>query len=339
MTDVWTRLKNETKPILLYGTGNGADKILDKLNSLEISVSGVFASDGFVRNRSFRGFEVISFEKAQEMFKDFVVLMAFGSNRSEVFENVLKISKTQEIIMADVPVYDTGAFDLAYAKKHSSELEAVYNLLADDQSKAVFRETLLFKLDGDISRLFACQTDEDEAFSLLNIPPCATYLDLGGYNGDTALAFAARFPDYENIVAVEPDKKNFNKLLRNTESLKITPINAAISNKCGTALFKSGFGRGSNLGDGEEISVIAVDSLKMQFDFIKFDVEGQELLAIEGAQNTILEQKPRMLVSCYHKNDDYFAIPLKILSYNPDYKVYMRHYPYIPAWDTNFYFI
>lgn len=339
MTDVWTRLKNETKPILLYGTGNGADKILDKLNALEISVSGVFASDGFVRNRTFRGFEVISFKKAEEIFKSFLVLMAFGSNRNEVFENVLKISKTQEIIMADVPVYDTGAFDLSYAKEHKAELEAVYNILADEQSKKAFKETLLFKLDGDISRLFACETNEDEAFSLFKLPQNPTYLDLGGYNGDTALSFAKRFPEYESIVAVEPDKKNFSKLIRNTENLKITPINAAISDKCGRALFKSGFGRGSNLGAGDEISVITVDSLEKQFDFIKFDVEGQELKAIEGAKKTIKEQKPKMLISCYHKNDDYFSIPLKVLSINPDYKVYMRHYPYIPAWDTNFYFV
>ena len=33
MTDIWNRLQNEEKPVLLYGTGNGADKILDELEN------------------------------------------------------------------------------------------------------------------------------------------------------------------------------------------------------------------------------------------------------------------------------------------------------------------
>ena len=46
-----------------------------------------------------------------------------------------------------------------------------------------------------------------------------------------------------------------------------------------------------------------------------------------------------MLISAYHKRDDYFAIPLKVYEINPEYKIYMRHYPYVPAWDTSFYFV
>lgn len=340
MTDVWTRLKTEKKPILLYGTGNGADKILDKLNSLKIEVSGVFASDGFVRNRSFRGFEVISFDKAEEIFGEFIVLLAFGSNRPEVISNIKRIMQRQELLMADVPVYDSGAFDLSYARAHKEELKSVYNLLCDEQSKKVFEETVKFKLDGDINRLFSCETQEDEAFeNILKLQSGYSFLDLGAYNGDTALSFAERVSDYKSITAVEPDKKSFNKLIRNTKDLKIETINAAIGDRVSNAQFSQSASRGSRLGEGEEIEQITVDSLKKEFDYIKFDVEGNELAAIEGAKNTIAEQKPKMLISCYHKNDDYFSIPLKVLSINPEYKVYMRHYPYIPAWDTNFYFV
>ena len=53
MTDIWTKLKTEKKPILLYGTGNGADKILDECEKTGIKISGVFASSGFVRERYF----------------------------------------------------------------------------------------------------------------------------------------------------------------------------------------------------------------------------------------------------------------------------------------------
>ena len=58
-----------------------------------------------------------------------------------------------------------------------------------------------------------------------------------------------------------------------------------------------------------------------------------------GGENTIKRDKPKMLISAYHKSDDYFVIPLKIHEFNPEYKIYMRHYPYVPAWDTSFYFV
>ena len=50
---LWEKLKTEDRPIFLYGTGNGADKILDVCQLYDIKVTGVFASSGFVRNRTF----------------------------------------------------------------------------------------------------------------------------------------------------------------------------------------------------------------------------------------------------------------------------------------------
>ena len=69
------------------------------------------------------------------------------------------------------------------------------------------------------------------------------------------------------------------------------------------------------------------------------DVEGEEINAILGARETILKNKPKMLISAYHRTDDFLTIPKAVLEINPYYKMYLRHFPYIPAWDTNFYFI
>lgn len=46
--DLWIRLKSESRPVLLYGIGNGADKIFDTCSNYGIEILGVFASDGFV---------------------------------------------------------------------------------------------------------------------------------------------------------------------------------------------------------------------------------------------------------------------------------------------------
>ena len=73
--------------------------------------------------------------------------------------------------------------------------------------------------------------------------------------------------------------------------------------------------------------------------FIKFDVEGSESEAIEGAAETILRSRPVMKIACYHRSEDVFAIVKKVLEIRPDYRVYMRHTRCIPGWDTDYYFV
>ena len=341
MRDVWQKLSECDRPVFIYGTGNGADKLIDKLNELNIKISGVFASDGFVRERSFRGFKVVSLAYVIENFEDPIALLSFGTSRSETIEYIKEVSKEITLLMPEVPVCGTEVFDLEFAKKNKAELEKVYNLLCDEESKKTFYNLVMFKLTGELNYLFNCESDEKYEFSeLLKLKSTDNYLDLGAYNGDTVLSFRERVKGGK-IVAVEPDKKTFKKLVLNTQNHNVTAINAAVSNQCGEVLFKSGSGRGSSVGTGESINSVTVDYLSQEenFDYIKFDIEGAELSAILGAKNTITEKKPKMLISCYHKSSDYFEIPLKVLEFNKEYKIYMRHFPSIPAWDTCFYFV
>ena len=53
---VWEKLKETTEPIIMYGTGNGADKVVDIFEKLDIKFSGVTASSGFVRERFLEAF-------------------------------------------------------------------------------------------------------------------------------------------------------------------------------------------------------------------------------------------------------------------------------------------
>lgn len=60
--------------------------------------------------------------------------------------------------------------------------------------------------------------------------------------------------------------------------------------------------------------------------FIKMDIEGAELAALRGAEKIIREQRPRLAICVYHKPEDIWEIPSLILSCNPDYRLYLRHY-------------
>ena len=341
--DLWEYLKNAEKPIVLYGMGNGADKIINVLEKKGIPFNGIFASDGFVKPKVFHGFPIESYSALKERFGEMIVLLCFGTHLPEVMENIKKIASEQELYAPDVPVVGEGLFDSELCLHKKAELEQTYSLLADDKSKQTFENVIKYRLSGDISYLFDCEADVDEPYnSFLKLESGESFLDLGAYNGDTAIEFSKKCPDYSKIIAVEPDFKTFKKLENNTSELKnIVCKNLCVSDFSGKGRFLMKGGRNSVVGEGIETDFSTVDDLvgDQKITFVKMDVEGEELKAVKGAKNTILKYKPKMLISAYHRTEDFWELPRAVLETQPDYKVYMRHFPSLPAWDTVFYFL
>lgn len=354
--DLWEYLANERRPVALYGTGDGADKIIAVLERYGLSdlIAAVFASDGFVRDRSFHGFKVISYSDCCRALenKDFIVLVCFGSSRPEVLEQVEKIASEHELYVPDVPVYGTNLFSRAFCESNTGAINEVYSVLADDESRVCYENYINYKLSGDMSYLKKCESDPDDEFGLLKDISRGCYVDLGAYYGDTLVRYLNRFPCLEKAVAVEPERHSFAKLTACAEGLAddfdIRCINALAGSKTGKELVSGSRGRGTRalpnsnvaLTGMREIDVITVDSLDLgKVSFIKFDVEGSELEAVEGAAETIRDSRPLMKIACYHRSEDVFAIVKKVLEIRADYKVYVRHTRCIPGWDTDFYFV
>ena len=73
-------------------------------------------------------------------------------------------------------------------------------------------------------------------------------------------------------------------------------------------------------------------------DFIKMDIEGAEVPALNGAINTIKKYKPKLAICAYHKRDDLITITNLILKINPKYKLYFDYYTDI-GWEAVLYAI
>ena len=219
--ELWQILKASDKPIVLYGMGNGADKIIAVLEAYGIKFQGVFASDGFVRNKFFHGHRVSSYADLKEKFGNMIVLLCFGSERTEVIENIKRIASEQELYAPEVPVIGEGLFCEEYVLENRARFERIYECLADDISRRTFENTIKFKLSGKIKYLFDCEVSTDEPYqSFLKLSDTECFFDLGAYNGDTVADFIKRVSDYKSIIAVEPDIKSYKKLSLNTENLR-----------------------------------------------------------------------------------------------------------------------
>ncbi len=329
--------------------GDGADKILDVCAEKSIPIRGVFASDGFASGKPFRSFNVVTYNEICSRFDDFAVLVSFASQRSEVLENIYRIASERELYCPDVPVFGDGLFDSMFVKTHINEFERVYNMLSDDLSREAYINVILGKLTGKIEYLKKCETSVNEAYSSIIKPDKSFhYVDIGAYNGDTIREFLSfSGGSTKKITAFEPDAKNFAKLLRyaNEAGINTTAFHhAACWNKEETLRFYSRSGRNSaKTSNHENSKVTQVNALRAdtcineKVDFINIDAEGSDAFVLEGLSETIEKYKPTLSCAIYHRNEDVYKLPLLLSQMYGECEMYIRHFPYLPAWDTNVY--
>ena len=171
------------------------------------------------------------------------------------------------------------------------------------------------------------------------------FVDGGAYDGFTSKMFARWASGrYDHIYAFEPDEKNQGTLKNNIahwgEIGRIDLEPYGLWNNTTALHFEANGGQGSRIeksGEGK-INVVALDQQEYadKITFIKMDIEGAEYKALQGAEQIIRNNHPKLAISIYHKPEDIFLIPDFILSCCSDYKLYLRHYTF-SQYDTVLY--
>ena len=171
-------------------------------------------------------------------------------------------------------------------------------------------------------------------------------IDAGAYNGDTVREAKAYFPKLKKVYAIEPDRRNFKKLLKYSEAetdIEVVTINSAAWCENSVGSFLDSGNRNSTISatasfeyKETEVSLVKIDSLSSnKIDYIKYDVEGAEHEALLGSEQTILSDKPTMLVSLYHRSRDIFFLVNELAKKYPFYKMYLRRLKCLPAWEID----
>ena len=355
--DLWEHLAATDKTVVMYGMGNGADKILSVCSQKGITVSDFFASDGFVRGHCFHGKVVLSWKEIKEKYgaENVVVLLSFGTSRPEVLENIYRIADEAELYAPDVPVFGEGLFDRAFFERHREAIETVYGLLADEESRRIYENVIRYKLTGDVRFLRDAESDRETMMRTMAEPQkLRMAADLGAYNGDTVRELLSLSEgSLERVYAMEPDARNFRKLKAYAEGetrAEVVPIHAGAWSETANLYFDASGNRNASFGVNRsevlaerpakmtEITACALDEVLdgERVDYIKYDVEGAEREALIGSRSTVMTYSPTLLVSLYHRNEDVFALPLLIREMFPQYeRFYVRRLCGIPAWDLN----
>ena len=169
-------------------------------------------------------------------------------------------------------------------------------------------------------------------------------IDAGAWIGDSSIVLS--YFTNKNVHAFEPISKNYNQLLYTIKLNKIDniiPIKKALGDKNYNINVESDFSSLSNIDNiaetehSEEIEVITLDDYvyknKLNIGLIKTDLEGFEQKFLVGAMNTIIEQRPTLMISIYHSYYDFFEIKsmLEKLKLGYKFKIYKFRTSYILA--------
>lgn len=339
-------LKTEKLPIYLYGMGNGAEKIYAYLTQHGIGIKGVVASDGFVRGQNFLGYTVTAISVAEEKHGRLCLVTCFGLE-GEKCRFLYDLARKHTIISPNLPVFGDGACDKEYIAENADYFRRVYDILEDDISREIFISLLKYNVTGNIEYLL---NNNGLVAPKEFYGHSQRHIDIGAYDGDTAMEFAQNSDKYSDIVAFEPDEITFKKLQRSTAGIRdIIPENMAVGEKCGEIGFDSGNGRASHCGTGgKKVKCTSVDAYcgfthinakGTPVGSIKIDAEGMDKAVIYGAVNTIYACKCNIALALYHRAEDYIELPLLLKKHNHKYKFYLRKKEYIPSWDVFLYAI
>jgi FkbM family methyltransferase len=213
---------------------------------------------------------------------------------------------------------------------------------SDEESKQVIRDAYdFFKTYSDRTAVYKPR----EAYSLPeNIYfdetvyrrlPDERFLDCGAFDGDTLTGFYLHYCDVykTEAMAVEASPQNYSKLLTWLGQPIFTPnlINAVLVGDPAIETVQfSGHGVSACIGDGVEVCATTIDKLCERYNFrpslVKLDIEGAELDALHGAEETIKRDRPVLSVCLYHHPRDLWEIPAFLASVCEDYCFYAACY-------------
>lgn len=227
--------------------------------------------------------------------------------------------------------------------KNHEKWDLVSNSLSDVESKKVLHDIISFRLTGDLEALqdYAYRPEEQYFEPFLSMKS-EIFLDAGGYDGQTTEFFCLRYPDYRKVYLFEPAKNNMALAkVRLKHFNNIEFIEKGVSDIPGILSFNADLGSASAISENGSISieVATIDScIKEEVTYIKMDLEGWELKALDGAEGHIRKNHPKLAIAVYHNGADIWRTYEKVISYWPHYRVYLRHYT--EGWtETIMYFV
>ena len=333
-------LKSSDIPAIIYGASVCAERIADWLCEQGVELDGYAVDDKYYKKGStFKGKPVYPLEEylRENPCNVIVGFMGFTEEREKELSEHKNIRKLYALDFAGrlaLDVKNDCRISDDMMEKNKNILQKLRDDLADEESKLSLDRYIHQNTVGVYRKEYSKKSQyfDDE---IISFGDAEVFIDCGAYDGDTVMEFTNALRNmgghYKKIIAFEADPMNAEKMRSNLASMEnVEIIPKGVSDKTAVLRFAAGGTTSSGIVQekGIEIEVTSIDEAVKDENvtFIKMDIEGSELDALKGAENTIKRCRPKLAVCVYHKSEDLITIPQYIQSLIPDYRLYFRNY-------------
>lgn len=295
------------------------------------------------------GVKICNIQQVIKEVDDFIVIIS-SQFETEIFEllknyslNVYKRPKYELFVeqMLSFFVYKTTPVNERlnvykwigeYYDRWQNREDVILSLMMDEESKDIVRKRVKFYQTGELKYIMEMPINKNQYFDreyYYDIGNSESFIDCGAWRGDTIEDFIKCVGnEYSKIYAFEPDRKNFEELVK-YQNKKINVYNYATGKADGQIYFSELGTTGSFVTDNGEISieVKCLDNLiSDKVTWIKMDIEGSEYDTLQGLERIIKTYKPKLAVCIYHKCEDMFQLPIYIHKLVPEYSFKIRQH-------------
>jgi FkbM family methyltransferase len=222
---------------------------------------------------------------------------------------------------------------------------ALYDVFADDTSREILLGHVRFRVMMDYDALPVPLEDPSAIYfpeKLLRLRESAgAFIDCGAYDGDSWRGYqrAAGRPAMRAHL-LEPDPTNAQRLRRFLSERGLEHAARVHEVAVGARSERIRFDATGELSSAasalgaHEVQCVALDDLLggEKLDFVKMDVEGDELDALAGGANCLAREQPTLAISAYHRPDHLWRIPLALKRLAPRHRLHLRQHGY-EGWD------
>lgn len=335
---------NQHSRIALYGAGYGGLMFLELLRRQGVEPICFLDASPLKQGRTIMGIPVHAPDK---MWVENAIVVVCVLSMGEMYRQIKKqltalgcqaVVHLYELrenhsLFAEQPLIISPDHHLLWANR--SSLFHVHQKLEDNLSRRVLSSILRF-LWGNLEEPIPALPMEDQYFAddVYTLGQHEAFVDCGAHTGEILHQFLHRSRGkFDAYWAFEPDGQNLRLLEADCPvryRQQIHTYHVALGERASTVRVRNYDGNNSVIReDGEEeVPCAALDSYA-QFlhpTIIKIDVEGWEIPLITGAQTIISRDRPILAVAVYHRERDFWEIPLILEKLVPDYRLYLRSY-------------
>ena len=338
-----SRFQIEEHGVIIFGAGVHGKYIADSLTAAHIHPVCFVDSAAKDLAATYKNIPIYPPEHLKDIGDSYVLLS--GSYANEMILTCEGYGVTNWIFPPAISSFLFIGCELGFTFAEmdaEAGIEECFSLLEDEESRAVFKETINFHCTFDKTLLSYYDKDSYFSASLKGMIDYSHFVDAGAFDGDTLrdwLSHVVKDNKPFSYHAFEPGTSAFHRLSHFIESQPKSIRNAIVAYPKGLGKEEgqmvlslddvaSTFSLSSHVNNSSDaVSVVSLDSLNLSnVSVIKADVEGFELALLEGAQNTIRKFLPTLIISVYHKRDDFYKIPLYVHELSPQYKLYLRQH-------------